>query len=81
MAKIIKGKLDQTHNTNVTWLVTAIKRLIIKPVKKIGPPVFSFKQTQESSQNNSQILAAFNGNLGAVIYSQKGIPLDYGSEF
>ena len=44
MAKIIKGKLDQTHNSNVTWLVTAIKRLIIKPVKKIGPPVFSFKK-------------------------------------
>ena len=41
-------------------------------------PVFFFKQTQEAARNNSQILAAFNGNLGAAIEAQKVIPLDYG---
>ena len=29
----------------------------------------------------AKILAAFNGNLGAEIASQKCIPLNYGSEF
>ena len=61
--------------------MTTIKILIIKLVKKIGPPVFSFKRTQEASQNNSQILAAFNGSLGTSTESQKRIPLVYGSEF
>ena len=58
-----------------------IKRLIIKPVKKLGTPVLSFKKTQETVIQNSQILAVFNGNLGAEIKTPKGIPLDYGSEF
>ena len=53
MGKIIKSKLDQKQNSNATWLVTRIKRLIIKPVKKLGKPVFSFKHTQEAAQKNS----------------------------
>ena len=81
MAKIIKGKLDRTQNSKATCLTTTIKILIIKPVNKIGPPIFSFKRTQEAAQNNSQILAAFNVNLRAAIEAQKLIPLDYGSEF
>ena len=78
MGKNIKGKLDRTQNSNTPWLVTTIKRLIIKPVKRLGPPVFSFKQTQEVAQTNIQILAAFNGNLEASIEAKTGIPLDYG---
>ena len=81
MAKIIKSKLDQKQNSNAPWLVKTIKRMIIKPVKKLGKPVFSFKRTQESAQMNSQILASFNGNLGASIEDQTLIPLDYDSEF
>ena len=61
--------------------MTKIKRLIIKPVNILRKPVFSFKRTQEVAQNNSQILAAFNGNLGVAIRFQKESPLDYGSEF
>ena len=61
--------------------MTTIKKLIIKPVKKLISPVFSFKWTQEAAQKNSQIIAAFNGKLGAAIESQKGIPLEYVSLF
>ena len=61
--------------------MTTTKRLIIKPVKKLVKSVFSFKRTQEVAQTNSQILAAFNGNLGTEIESQIGSPIDYGSEF
>ena len=61
--------------------MATIKILIIKPGNKIVKPVFPFKRTQEDSQNNSQILAAFNVNSGAAIETQKGSPLDYGSEF
>ena len=64
MAKINKSKFDRKVNSNVTWLVTTIKRLIVKPFKKIVQPVFYFKQTQEAAQINIQILAAFNGKLG-----------------
>ena len=60
--------------------MTTITRLIIKPVQKLGNPVFSFKRTYEATWNNSQILAAFNGNLGAAIETQKGSPIYYGSE-
>ena len=67
MAKILKGKIDWTQHSKTTFLVTIIKRLIIKPVNKFGPPVFSFKQTQEAVRQNSQILAALNRNLGAEI--------------
>ena len=81
MAEIIKIMLYRKQNSNATWPVTTIKRLIIKPANKLGKPVFSFKLTQEAAQNNSQILATFKGNLGAAIEAQKGIPLDYGSEF
>ena len=59
--------------------MTTIKRLIIKPVNKLKKLVFFFKRTQEDAQNNSQILEAFNGNLGAAIEAQKGSPIDYGS--
>ena len=61
--------------------MTTIKRLIIKPIKKLGPTVFSFKQIQEAATHNIQILDAYNGNLGAEIEAQKGIPLYYGSKF
>ena len=61
--------------------MTTIKRLTIKPVKKLGKPVFSFKRTQEAAQKNIKTLAAFNGNLVAEIEYQKGSPLEYGSEF
>ena len=81
MVKIIKIKLDRGKKSNATWLVKTIKRLIIKPVKKLVKPVFSFKQTQEAAQMNSQILAALNGNLGAATEAQTVSPLDYGPEF
>ena len=61
--------------------MTAIKRLIIKPVKKLGSPVLSFKRTQEDSRHNRKMLDVFNVSLGAEMESQKGISLDYGSEF
>ena len=81
MEKTIKGKLYQKQNSNATWIVTTFKRLIIKPVKKLGKQVLPFKGTQEAAQKNSQILAAFNGNLGSGIEAQMGSPIYYGSEF
>ena len=81
MVKILKGDIYRTQKSNVPRLVTAIKILIIKPISKLSPPVLSFKRTQEAARQIIQILAAFNGNLGAAIESQKGSPLDYGSEF
>ena len=81
MAKILKVKLDLTQKSSATWLVTTIKKLIIKPVEEFGIPVLSFKLTQEAVLQNSQILSEFNVNLGGAIKAHKGIPLDYGSEF
>ena len=81
IAEIIKSKLYEKKKSNATWLVTTIKILIIKLVKKLEKPVFSFKRTYEAAQINSQILAAFNGTLGASIEAQTGSRLYYGSEF
>ena len=50
-------------------------------VKEIGIPVFSLNQTQEAPLKNCNILSAFNRNLGEAMESQKGSPLDHGSEF
>ena len=49
MAKTIKSKLDWKQNSNATWILTTIKRLIIKLFKKPGNPFFSFKRTKESA--------------------------------
>ena len=81
MSEILRSKLDQTQNSNATWIETTIKRPIITPVNKFGPPIFSFKRKQEASCQNRQILTVFSGNLDYAIEAQKGIPLDYGSEF
>ena len=67
MENIIKSKLDRRQKSNATWLVTTIKRLIIKLVKKLGKLVLSFKLTHEAAQTNSQKLSSFNENLGAAI--------------
>ena len=61
--------------------MTTIKDIIIKTVKEIGIPVFSFKKTQEAIFQNSNILSSLNGNLSAEMEYQKGIPLEHGSEF
>ena len=61
------------------WLVTKIKNIIVKSVKELRLPLFYAKRSQESACHDSNILAAFDGNLVAVMGSQKGIPLDYGS--
>ena len=45
VTNIIKIKVDRKQKSNATWMVTTIKRLIIKPVKKLGKPVFAFKRT------------------------------------
>ena len=77
MERFLHGKLDQTQKSHASWLVTTIKKLIIRPVKDIGQPVFFFKRTQEAAHQNINILDAFNGNLGAEMEYQDGIPLDY----
>ena len=51
-----------------------------KTGKDTRVPVLSFKWTQESALSNSNILSAFNGNLGEATEAKKGIALDYGSE-
>ena len=80
MEKILKSKLYRTQNSYASWLMTTMNNIIEKPVKEIGLPVFSFRRTQEAEFQNINILASFNGNLGTTMESQKGIPLDYGSE-
>ena len=81
MAKFLQGKIDQTQKSNTTWLVTTIYKLIIEPVKELGLPVFSFKITQEAARQNSKIVSAVNGNLGAAMGAQNVISLEHGSEF
>ena len=38
-----------------------------KTSQNLRKPVFSFKQTQEAAQTNSQILVTINENLGSAI--------------
>ena len=71
METVLKGKLDQKQNFQASWLVTTIKKIIRKPVKELGLPVFSFKRTQETVFHDRNILAAFYGNLGATMDVQK----------
>ena len=40
-----------------------------------------FRRTNDEAVRNSKILAAFNGDLGAVIMAQKDTPLNYRLEF
>ena len=61
--------------------MTTIKQLLRTISKEMQPPVFSFKWTQEAKVHNITILAAFRGNLGGALESQKVSLLDYVSEF
>ena len=58
-----------------------INNIIRKPVKEIGIPFVYFKRSQEVAFHNRNILYALNGNLGASMKAQKGIPIYFGSEF
>ena len=62
-------------------MATITKRLLNNPNTDLRHQVLFFKQTQAAAQNNRNILVAFNGNIGKALDAQKGIPLDYGSEF
>ena len=77
----LKGKLNRKQNTNTSWLVKTIRAILKTPIQKLEKPILLFKRTNEAAVRNSKTLAAFNGDLGAAIEAQKGIPLNYGSEF
>ena len=51
------------------------------PIQKWEKPILLFKRTNEAAVRNSKTLSAFNGDLGEEIAAQKGIPLNYRSEF
>ena len=61
--------------------MTTIKSILKTQIKKLENPILSFRITHEAEVRNSKIIAAFSGDLGASIPAQKGIPLNYGSEF
>ena len=63
------------------WLVTTIKAILKTPIQKPEKPIFSFRRTHEAAVRYRKILAAFKGDLGAAIVSQKDSPINYGSEF
>ena len=51
------------------------------PIQKLDESIFSFKRTNEAAARNRKSLVTYNGNLGAAIKAQTGIPLNYGSKF
>ena len=59
-----KGKLDQIQISNISWLVTTIKKILRIPIKYIRPLVFSFKRTLGAAQHKINILSYFNRNIG-----------------
>ena len=81
MAKTQKGKMDHQQKSHTSCLVATIKQLISTKSKEFIPPVFSLRWIHKAASHNSNILAAFNGNLGEALEAYKGSPLDYGSEF
>ena len=81
IAKTLKGKLNSQQSTSTSWLVTTIKSTLKIPIQKFGKPIFSLKRTHESAVRNTKIMAAFKGDLDAVIAAYKDSPVKYGSEF
>ena len=81
LANILKGKLNRKQKTKTSWLVITIKQILKIPIQKLDKPIFSFKRTNEAAARNRKSLVTYNGNLGAAIKAQPGIPLNYGSKF
>ena len=81
LVKSLKGKLDIQQIPTTPWIVTTVKLLIRKTTRELQHLVLSFRRTQEAEDHNSNILAAFNWNLGETLESQKGISLDYWLQF
>ena len=81
IADILKGELNRQQKTNTSWLVTTIKEIPKTPIQKLDQPIFLFNITNKAAARNIKILSALNCNLGAALAAQKGVPLNYGSEF
>ena len=75
MATILKGNIDQKQKSQYSWLVKTIKKINGRPIKEIRLTVLSFNQTQAAALHNSNIFAAFDGNLGKAIKSSKVSPI------
>mmetsp|Transcript_13224 Transcript_13224/g.28024 ORF Transcript_13224/g.28024 Transcript_13224/m.28024 type:complete len:842 (+) Transcript_13224:3970-6495(+) len=58
-----------------------VEKVINSPVEKLKAPDFAFELSQEAAQKNYLILSKHNFNLDEALKSQKGTPLEYGSEF
>ena len=66
-ANTIKFKLNSQHTTSALWIVTTIKAILKTSIQKSENTIFSFRRTHEAAFRNSKILAAFKGDLDAVI--------------
>jgi len=79
---------ESIESTNPTvekcWppnLVEVVKRVINQPAEELRAPAFAFELSQEAAQKNHLLLANHKFNLDEALNSQKGTPLEYGSEF
>ena len=81
IANTIEGNLKSKQPMNASWLVTTIKATLKTPIQISRKPIFLFRRTHEAAVRSSKILAAFKGDLGAVIAAHKDRPVNYRSEF
>ena len=78
IANTLKCDLKSQQSTNVSWIVTTAKAITNTPIQKFEKPILLFRITHKATVRNSKILAAFKGDLGAVIAAQKDSPINYG---
>ncbi len=62
-------------------LTEVIARVLASPSERLRAPDFAFELTQEAAQKNFILLSKYNFNIKEALQSQRGTPLEYGSEF
>ena len=81
IANTLKYKMKSQQTTNALWPVTTIKAILNTPIQKFVNPILLFRITHKSAFRNRKIIAAFKGDLGAAIWTQKDFPVNYRPEF
>jgi hypothetical protein len=64
-----------------SWLLLAISKIASSVVTTPTSPSIQFATTNEALDHNTHLLTSHNGDLGAMLRSQPGTFLQYGTEF
>ena len=62
-------------------LLEQLKKVVVRPSRAMKKPEFRFELTKECAECNFLVLRKYGFDLEKALETQRGTPLEYGSEF